>query len=233
LILGHHYEHIGLVVSLQQHGLLDNGEYFVVGVDLEQYDLSSPEKYLRGVLQNDPDADSVTGFQSYLGIIPSAPVKFEEFAIEVNKYLEMAPFGYVNPLNHIGGVKQIRAEAAYLYDAVHLYANSLIRVIDEGGDPRNGIQIVNALKGSNYQSAMGYIVHVDDNGDAAGNYTILARKFLNDTVGFGLVPVGIFSVPKGVQLPKMHLNENIEFIGGDCPVAEPECGFRGEKCISK
>jgi guanylate cyclase, other len=50
---------------------------------------------------------------------------------------------------------QIRAEAAYLYDAVHLYADSMIKVLEAGGDPRNGSQILNALKGSNYQSAMG------------------------------------------------------------------------------
>lgn len=50
---------------------------------------------------------------------------------------------------------QIRAEAAYLYDAVHLYANALERVLTAGGNPRNGTAIVNAIKGSTYLSAMG------------------------------------------------------------------------------
>jgi hypothetical protein len=67
----------------------------------------------------------------------------------------------------------------------------------------------------------------------------LARKFLNTSLGFGLVPVGIFTVPRGDQLPvrilfhefhiqlvlmnliffeqEMHLHEKVSFIGGECP----------------
>lgn len=51
---------------------------------------------------------------------------------------------------------QIRAEAAYLYDAVHLYADALIKVIKEGGNPKNGTAIIDAVKGRKYKSAMGY-----------------------------------------------------------------------------
>jgi len=50
---------------------------------------------------------------------------------------------------------QISAEAAYLYDAVHLYANALMSVLADGGKPKNGTAIVAALKGSRYLSAMG------------------------------------------------------------------------------
>lgn len=50
---------------------------------------------------------------------------------------------------------QISAEAAYLYDAVHLYANALLSVLDAGDRPRNGTAIVAAIKGSRYRSAMG------------------------------------------------------------------------------
>lgn len=52
---------------------------------------------------------------------------------------------------------KIRAEAAYLYDAVYLYANSLIRVLESDGNPRNGSAIIDATKGSSYLSAMGYV----------------------------------------------------------------------------
>lgn len=50
---------------------------------------------------------------------------------------------------------QIRAEAAYLYDAVHLYAKALISVLEAGGNPRNGTAIVSAIKGRSYRSVMG------------------------------------------------------------------------------
>lgn len=50
---------------------------------------------------------------------------------------------------------QIRAEAAYLYDAVHLYAKALIRVLESKENPKNGTAIIDSLKGSKYLSAMG------------------------------------------------------------------------------
>lgn len=52
---------------------------------------------------------------------------------------------------------QIRAEAAYLYDAVQLYAKALIKVLDNDDNPRNGTAVINALKGSHYRSAMGWV----------------------------------------------------------------------------
>lgn len=84
VILGHHYEHVGLMLSLKQKGLLDKGEYFVVGIDIEQYDASAPDKYLRGLLQDKTDDDCITAFKSYLGIVPSPPIHFDEFARQVS-----------------------------------------------------------------------------------------------------------------------------------------------------
>lgn len=46
------------------------------------------------------------------------------------------------------------------------------------------------------------MVHIDENGDAAGNYTILQRRALENTTknGFGLVPIGTFINPENVKL---------------------------------
>lgn len=48
-----------------------------------------------------------------------------------------------------------------------------------------------------------YLVYIDENGDAAGNYTILARhKTIIDGVEqYGLLPVGTFSAPNLQQMP--------------------------------
>ena len=61
----------------------------------------------------------------------------------------------IEKINYFNKFVQIRAEAAYLYDSVHLYANALIKVLQMGGNPRNGTAIVDAVKGSSYMSAMG------------------------------------------------------------------------------
>ncbi|KAH8236103.1 hypothetical protein KR032_002606 [Drosophila birchii] len=241
LILGHYYEHVGLMVSLQRRGLLSHGDYFVVGIDIEQYEPAKPEKYLRGLLLEDVEPLAVQAFQSYLGIVPTASVSFAMFANEVNKYMERPPFNFPNPLNLFGGVKQISAEAAYLYDAVHLYAKALLEVLDSGGRPRNGSAIVAAIKGSRYRSAMGYHVYIDENGDAAGNYTVLARGKVrngrNHTV-LGLRPVGTFSHRNSSlsssteALPDLNLFRPIDWVGGSRPAAAPSCGFGGEKCVN-
>lgn len=83
VILGHHYEHVGLMLSLKRKGLLDEGEYFVVGIDIEQYDATAPDKYLRGLLQDKSDNECISAFKSYLGILPSPPNNFERFAQQV------------------------------------------------------------------------------------------------------------------------------------------------------
>lgn len=94
---------------------------------------------------------------------------------------------------------QIRAEAAYLYDAVHLYAKGIIGVLKMGGSPRNGSLIIEQIKGQQYLSAMGYMVQIDENADASGNYTLLKLSnplFLDENgsgpLTFGLIPVGTF-----------------------------------------
>ena len=49
-----------------------------------------------------------------------------------------------------------------------------------------------------------YHVYIDENGDASGNYTVLARGWAynkRNTTGHGLIPVGTFDSPKGDDLP--------------------------------
>lgn len=50
---------------------------------------------------------------------------------------------------------------------------------------------------------MGYMVQMDDKGDAEGNYTLIARRELDAVPGeYGLFPIGMFQLPlNGSQLP--------------------------------
>ncbi|KAH9365533.1 hypothetical protein HPB48_000267 [Haemaphysalis longicornis] len=97
---------------------------------------------------------------------------------------------------------------------------------------------------------MGYMVRMDDNGDAEGNYTLIARKGNGQKDGaFGLFPVGVFELSgNGSELPVsnmvriasidllvnrsiLNLFDTIDWINGMPPKDEPPCGFSGEKCI--
>ena len=48
VMLADFYEFEGLLIALRLKGLLDTGEYIVVGVDPKQYDSSDPQKYIEG-----------------------------------------------------------------------------------------------------------------------------------------------------------------------------------------
>jgi len=51
-------------------------------------------------------------------------------------------------------VLQIRAEAAYLYDAVNLYAQAVLDLLNRSEHPRNETALINAIMDRNYRSAM-------------------------------------------------------------------------------
>ncbi|XP_068209435.1 guanylate cyclase 32E-like [Palaemon carinicauda] len=155
VVLGHYYEFLGLMTIMEEKGLFQNGEYFVVGVTLSQYDKNKPDKYLRDLLNEHTNSTVQAAFQNFLGVVPSPSPSFELFANKVNDYLEKPPFNHPNALTRIGGRKNIRAEAAYLYDAVHVYARALNETLKSGGNPHNGRALIASILGTTYKSAMG------------------------------------------------------------------------------
>lgn len=87
------------------------GEYFVLGVDLDRYDVDKPRKYMRGLLQDgaqDLDRKAIKAFENYLGVVGSpSSTDFDNFSQMVNDYLERPPFNFPNPLTNFGGVKRV------------------------------------------------------------------------------------------------------------------------------
>ncbi|XP_015431472.1 PREDICTED: guanylate cyclase 32E [Dufourea novaeangliae] len=232
VILGNYYEHMGLLMALDQKNLLETGEYWVVGVDIEQYDEKRPDKYFRGLWQKRTNSSILKAYRSYFSVVASPPIYSRNFTRLVNGYRQRPPFNFTNPLANVGGIVQIVPETAYLYDAVHLYERSLLKALDENRDPRNGREIVATLYGLHYRSAMGYMVYMDENGDAEGNYTLIALDN-RPTKGHGLYPIAYFvGKENGTNLPKLRLTREISWIGDGPPIAEPHCGYHGEKCTS-
>ncbi|XP_014675128.1 PREDICTED: guanylate cyclase 32E-like [Priapulus caudatus] len=212
VVVGDPHEYAGIMEYMQQKGLFARGEYFVVGVILEQYDMQAPEKYVKGVFQGKATPVLQEAYRSFLGIAIAPPIYplYETFRKQVNQYLEMTPFYFHNTLYSIGRLKM----------PVMKIAGYSITII------------IAAMTGA---GAMGYMVHMDHNGDAEGNYTLIARKSLpNGTEAYGLMPVGNFQLnaDNASTLPdlKLHSNDSIEWISGHWPIDEPECGFRNEKC---
>ncbi|KAJ8681433.1 hypothetical protein QAD02_017220, partial [Eretmocerus hayati] len=234
VILGNVEEHIGLLMALDKRGLLGTGEYWVVGVNTETYIDREPDVYVRGLLKKHVEPPALHVLKNYFSVIGSAPIGYLDFTNKINEYRQKPPFNFTNPLRSFKqeGHIQVVPETAYLYDAIHLYAQSLIRALDEGRDPRNGKEIISSLYGLHYRSAMGYMVYMDENGDPEGNYTLIALD--NQTsAGHGLYPIASFvGKDNSTNLPKLHLMRDIFWVQGKPPVDEPYCGYYNEKCNS-
>ena len=80
----------------------------------------------------------------------------------------------------------LRREAAFLYDAVKLYAAALKEMLLNGEDPMNGKALIQKLFKTHYKSVLGYTVYLDENGDAQGNYTLVALDRKNNLTGTNL-----------------------------------------------
>ncbi|XP_041364284.1 guanylate cyclase 32E-like [Gigantopelta aegis] len=239
VMLGAIYEFVGLMDHLHEIGLLDSGEYFVVGVHTGEYDPNNPQAFLEGIFQDEVTRRSVAAFRHFVGVVTSPPVKSEysRFTEIVNAYLEAPPFNYTNPYKHLGAGKKIKHEASYLYDAVWLYAQAVDKILQEGGDINDGRAIFGKIKGHTYKSAMGYISRINDNGDAEGNFSLVARREMPSADGdWGMYPVGVFRLNTNLSiLPTFHFyeGESIHWISGVPPLDEPVCGYRFERCIPR
>lgn len=102
MILGSHDEHLGLLSAMEERELLSGGKYFVVGVELEQYDQDDPGRYMRGLLRDDVDRLVVRAFGSYFAVMPTPPINMDYFSVKVNEYMEKPPFNFSNPLFQFG-----------------------------------------------------------------------------------------------------------------------------------
>lgn len=85
---------------------------------------------------------------------------------------------------------------AHLYDSVMIYARAITEVLEMGGDITNGREVMNRIFNRSYHSIQGFDVHIDANGDAEGNYTVICLQdengFKNNIAKMSMQPVGYF-----------------------------------------
>lgn len=64
--------------------------------------------YVIGLLRDNIDETANIAFQSYLGVVGSPPVGYEDFTAKVNKYRQLPPFNFTNPVERLGGLIRVR-----------------------------------------------------------------------------------------------------------------------------
>lgn len=177
---------------------------------------------------------------------PSSPEYKRTFSRKVNEYNQKEPFNFTKPnLSELNPFlpadmlsQPVGVYAAYLYDAIFLYAKAVTELLEKNSTSiLDGRKIFQMLKDRVYQSVQGFDVYVDENGDAEGNYTVLGRTkfhyslpFYNITGDYSMKPIGRFSLDKESGKAKLLFTPKDEIVLMEI-ADEPSCGYRGQRCL--
>ncbi|XP_072387454.1 receptor-type guanylate cyclase Gyc76C-like isoform X1 [Diabrotica undecimpunctata] len=254
---------VELMDAMQTSKLFDKGEYFLIHVDMNTYSDESAYQYLwipRYLKYNNcKDLGDPIGSQkrakSLFVVAPTAPTeKFQEFTAKVQDYNSKEPFNFVvSKILAPDFEKFVSMYAAYLFDAVQLYASALDYLLRQekvltdaviAEVASNGTKIIETIIKINgtYKSITGALMKLDKNGDSEGNYSVIAfsepqNKIVryNFSCDYQMRPVGQFYQSSDVNnsLPRYELNVNTQIYwpdGYNRPKDQPSCGFDNELC---
>ncbi|XP_052864300.1 guanylate cyclase 32E [Anopheles cruzii] len=267
VFVGDHIEMVDFVRCLQNRKLLSTGDYIVISIDDEIYDPNmkrniyqeysdfyqkyignSRDKHHNRKRYNYKDQERLQeAFQSVLRISPLFPMnpRYRKLCHKFKLYSRKDPFRVPLPYNqHIFDEIQVPIYGAYLYDALIIYARAATEVLREGGDISDGRLIMRHIFNRSYHSIQGFDVYIDANGDAEGNFSVIALQKddkVNNSLQMSMQPVALFTyganaTTSTAMLPEFrYLNaaRPIMWVKGRPPLAEPVCGFYNEKCRPK
>ncbi|XP_064635782.1 guanylate cyclase 32E-like [Lineus longissimus] len=238
VFLGGHNAMVEFLAELDRQGLVSSGEYLVIYLDNvpEKYK-DDPDKYFRYIADDHETNRIEYASQALLVVTTSKAVSDtqQEFRKNVIRYNQKEPFNFYKGLPAVmANTLHVPVYASYLYDAVMIYAHSLDQVLKENGSLKDGKSIIHKINGHSFRSIQGFDVHIDENGDAEGNYTVIAFAHINGSAA--MLPVGQFKATGGeTQLPEFSLRRGskIMWLGNKKPEAVPECGYHGEICLKE
>ncbi|XP_035432904.2 guanylate cyclase 32E isoform X2 [Spodoptera frugiperda] len=235
VFLGEHIALVDFVKVMQRRGLLTAGEYAIVAVDDEIYDPSTAAiTHAEHLDLGQNTSNDVLAFRAVLRLTPSFPTNphYGMLCQMIKKMSAAPPFCVPNYYHKLFDDASVSIEAAHLYDAVTLWARAATAVMQSGLPPTDGATLMQLLRPTTYRSVQGFDVNMDSAGDAEGNFTVIGLV-ANSSVpgGWTAQPVATFRYVNASDfLPELVGANNVAWIGGSPPVAEPECGFDGIKC---
>lgn len=224
---------------MQVKNLINNGDYLVIYIDLDQYSKSQSYKYFwRSDMDPQTKKTMIEAARSLLVVVTSPPniSAYSDFEENVRYYNSLPPFNFSQPFKDLK--KHITIYASYLYDAFMLYADALDDTIRLGADIHDGEAIVKRIiNRRSYQSVMGSLMNIDSNGDVEGNYSVLALRptppdvkatfKVNFNFDLTMLPVCNFYYENN----SLMLTGTIDWVkGGRPPLDEPRCAYDGSIC---
>ncbi|XP_063163876.1 guanylate cyclase 2G-like [Candoia aspera] len=124
---------------------------------------------------------------------------------------------------------EVNSYAAYLHDAVLLYASSVKEMSEQKKDFHDGRALINTLKGYNNTPLYGITgpVHIDELGERKMDYSVYDLQESGNSTHF--VPVLNFDSYRRIVSPTAEINY-ISWPNGEIPHDKPVCGFHNEHC---
>lgn len=227
---------ISMMQVMQVKNLINNGDYLVIYIDLDQYSKSHSYKYFwRSDMDLGTKKTMIEAARSLLVVVTSPPnvSAYSDFEENVRYFNSLPPFNFTQPFTNLK--KHITIYASYLYDAFMLYAKALEETIKSGADIHDGEAIVKRIiNRKHYQSITGPWMNIDSNGDVEGNYSVLALRPTSPDVklkvndfDFTMLPVCNFYYENN----SLMLTGTIDWVkGGRPPLDEPRCAYDGSIC---
>lgn len=228
---------ISMMQVMQVKNLINNGDYLVIYIDLDQYSKSHSYKYFwRLDMDLGTKKTMIEASRSLLVVVTSPPntSTYTDFEENVRIHNALPPFNFTQPFKDLK--KHITVYASYLYDAFMLYVDALDETLKDGADIYDGAAIVKRIiRRRSYQSVTGPWMNIDSNGDVEGNYSVLALRptpkdvklKIADDFNFTMLPVCNFYYENNTLM----LTGTIDWIkSSGPPLDEPRCAYDGSIC---
>ncbi|XP_071762857.2 guanylate cyclase 2G [Centroberyx gerrardi] len=215
---------MALLLEAEQQGLM-NGEY--VFFLLQHFEVSgSVDNLWKYAFNNRINQAAIRAFDMVFIIGQKSYDGYEyyDFFEQVFERLKSHPFR-----SNLTSEREVSPYAAYLHDAVLLYAMGLKEVLKDGKDPHDGRQLLLRLKNKNnirFYGASG-LVHFDEEGERNLDYSIYDLQHTDDTTKF--VPILHFDSHSKAVRPTSKF-AFVVWPKGKPPSDNPECGFSNELC---
>ncbi|XP_016122743.1 guanylate cyclase 2G, partial [Sinocyclocheilus grahami] len=218
VVLANAEDTTSLMIEAQKQGLM-NGEYVFLLV----------QQFEDNLWKTVGDANKTTVLKAFDMVFVLAQKSYEgydyyDFFEQAYERLKGAPF-----YSNLSSEKEVSSYAAYLHDAVLLYAMGLKEAFKNGKDIRHGREILQKLRDRaniRFYGASG-LVHFDEYGERRLDYSVYDLQ--QTETGTKFVSVLDFDSNSKTIKPTSKFS-NIVWQNGKPPLDNPPCGFDNELC---
>ncbi|KAG1954993.1 atrial natriuretic peptide receptor [Pimephales promelas] len=218
VVLANAKDSTSLMLEAQKQGLMNGGYVFLLVQQFEDNLWKSALGDKNKTVLKAFDMVFVLAQKSYEGY------DYYDFFEQTYERLKQAPF-----YSNLSSEKEVSSYAAYLHDAVLLYAMGLKEALKSGQDIRHGREILQNLRNRStirFYGASG-LVHFDEYGERNLDYSVYDLQQTENIIQF--VPVLDFDSQTKTIKPTSRFS-NIVWQNGKPPPDNPACGFDNELC---